>query len=86
MKTLEEIKLISEIISHRIASEGNYKLFLIKTSNQESDSLDIGIDCSFILDPKNKYLITKEISENLKHDNFFLIDFSRINQELKKRM
>lgn len=84
MKRNGDIDIIREVIKRNISEIGEYNLFLIKSSFFRSDSYDIGIDCSFVLNPMQKVMITEEINKKIRNNNLFLIDFSRISSDLKE--
>lgn len=84
MKNNGDIDIIREVIKEKFSDNGDYNLFLIKSSFFRSDSYDIGIDCSFSLNPEQKVKITEEINKKIRNNNLFLIDFSSISSDLKE--
>jgi hypothetical protein len=82
----ENIELIRSVVHKNVSNNGNYKLFVIKNKIFDTDSIDIGIDCSFTLNPLKKINIEYEISQNITDKDFFLIDFSYVDSELKQSM
>lgn len=82
----ENIELIKNVVHNNISNNGDYKLFIIKNKIFDTDSIDIGIDCAFTLNPLKKTNIEYEISQQIVDKDFFLIDFSYVDNSLKQNM
>jgi hypothetical protein len=85
---IEIIERIKSVVSRNIRDQYEYKLFLFGQNlyaGEHPEFIDIGIDCDGQLDPVLKLKILDELDEMDSH-NMLLIDFSKINNDLKSRI